>query len=434
MWSIFLICLLPRIIGSPYNPDSSDTDFGITLKGIYKDVLHDGRGNEIWDYNLDIGIKLPVGLKDEVEIKICHSKTRLDLPLLSNDFIATYHSNYRKIRLSYRKVIVPFASFTGSLGGSEHLKNVDYSLNILLSLPSGYRLRGKIDKTAYPTTVELQYDSSLSLSQFLRCATYEIETSKSLFNETTIKWAGSHSVLDSTITRDCFTLSGTINRMLANVSYSGFWFPSLLMVFEKGNLFFSLRTEGIRFAKATTEFSTAFYSLNLKIMPDNRLTLYPEVCYYTFKIACNGSIAFWPFKPVLVDLLGERRYFIGEGKISEYGVTLLGEYQLNKNLTIKGALEYATLKGNGNIVSWKPLFMGGGVDDLRDDSPALQGAGLGGMTVKLIHRLDRFVIGCGFEQIIPIWTEYKEGTAPLPPGTKAQGGRMYTFSLKYLLQ
>lgn len=277
MWSIFFICLLHRIVDtSPHNPD---TGFGITLKGIYKDILRDGNGNDIWDYNFDIGIKLPVGSKDALEIKIYHSKTLLDLPLLSNDFLATHYSNQRKIDLSYEKRIFPFASITGSLGSDKHLKNLDYSLDILLSLPSGYRLRGKIDKKAYPTTVTLRYDSSLSLSQLLHCTIYEIEASKTLFNKTTINWVGSYSLLDSTITRDCSTISGTIKRTLANISYTEFWSPSLSMAFEEGNLFFSLRTEGTRFAKATTEFSTAFYSLNLKVTPNNRLTLYPEISY-----------------------------------------------------------------------------------------------------------------------------------------------------------
>ena len=433
MWTVFLLCLLPRIIGIPYNPDNPDTDFGITLEGVYKDILHDGKGNEIWDYNLDVGVKLPVGSQDAVEIKIYYSKTLLDIPLLSNDFVATHNSDHRKIHLSYKKGIFPFASVTGSFGGNEHLKNIDYSLDILLFLPSGYRLRGEIDKKACPTTVTLQYDSSLSLSQLLHCTTYEIETSMPLFNKTIINWVGSHTLLDSTVKRDCSTISGTINRILTNASYRGLWSPSLLMAFEEGNLFLSLRTEGTRFARAITEFSTAFCFLKLKIIPNDRLILYPKISYYTSKIKGNGSIALWPFTSTLVDLLGERRYFIGEGNLIEYGAGLGGEYQINNDLTIKGGLEYATLNGDGSILSWKPLFMGAGVDDLRDDSLAIQSTGLGSVAVGLIHRLGRFVIDCRFEQIIPLWTKYKEGVSVPSPEAKAQGGRVYSFSLKYLL-
>lgn len=122
----------------------------------------------------------------------------------------------------------------------------------------------------------------------------------------------------------------------------------------------------------------------------------------------------------MIDLLGERRHFIAQGKLSEYRAALGGEYQINKGVTIKGEAEYAILNGEGNILSWRPLFMGAGIDDLRDDSLPIQSAGLGSVALGLTHRLGRFVIDYKFEQIIPIWTRYKEGISPPSPGTKTQ--------------
>ena len=81
-----------------------------------------------------------------------------------------------------------------------------------------------------------------------------------------------------------------------------------------------------------------------------------------------GVIQAWPFLDGLYGFLGERRHLIVEGELSWLHLTSSTKLHANRWFDLSGGLEYLRAKPCLTYSSWRPVIIGMGIDDLREDS------------------------------------------------------------------
>ncbi len=80
----------------------------------------------------------------------------------------------------------------------------------------------------------------------------------------------------------------------------------------------------------------------------------------------KGVVQAWPFLRGLYHFLGERRHLILDGKLSWLHASTGSSVWRTGNFLLKGALDYMQIRPDLRYSTWRPAFLGMGVDDLRE--------------------------------------------------------------------
>ena len=78
-----------------------------------------------------------------------------------------------------------------------------------------------------------------------------------------------------------------------------------------------------------------------------------------------GAVDAWPFLHGLARFIGQRRHFIGTGQLNWENITGQNSWSIVRQLRLQIGLRYLHLEPDVSYKTWRPVFMGLGVDDLR---------------------------------------------------------------------
>ncbi|MDI6839492.1 MAG: hypothetical protein QMD71_01335 [bacterium] len=206
--------------------------------------------------------------------------------------------------------------------------------------------------------------------------------------------------------------------------------PSILVIFQNSNPYITLYKKSTKFSKSSFNFSHILSTLSVEIPITNEIKVYPTLSIRKFFAEAHGWLSFWPFAEDLISTLGSKCYFTGDCNFYEYS----SYFKLNYR-AIKANVGYSSIKGRGEVTSWKPLFMGIGVDDLRMDSlpKCVDFFSLG---FSFSHNLGKLGIGYEIAQIIPIHVNGNNanGIKVSSKSLDQTRGRTYSISLNYQLK
>ncbi len=151
----------------------------------------------------------------------------------------------------------------------------------------------------------------------------------------------------------------------------------------------------------------------------------------------RGHVELWPFTPALVDLLGYRRYFKGEGELKGQRLSVSTDFRLFKNLQFHPAAHFVDLFTEGEFSSWQPEWLVFGKTDERISTLRIRRIQALLCRIGFIIPWESAEFGYYFQQWIPIRVDKRSAESvaqePSHPDLEAAnstGGRTHRFTLK----
>ena len=142
----------------------------------------------------------------------------------------------------------------------------------------------------------------------------------------------------------------------------------------------------------------------------------------------QGVIQAWPFLQGLYRFLGERRHFIVEGKLHWFHASVSSPVWERRNWGMRACLSYLQVKPDFSYASWRPYFIGMGMDDLRSGQLELIRADLLQVQIRPYYKWSQFRIDAQIAQWIPIYTKEKpDPELSTPPSGDSAGDGSNVF-------
>ena len=142
----------------------------------------------------------------------------------------------------------------------------------------------------------------------------------------------------------------------------------------------------------------------------------------------QGVIQAWPFLQGLYRFLGERRHFIVEGKLHWFHASVSSPVWERRNWGMRACLSYLQVKPDFSYASWRPYFIGMGMDDLRSGQLELIRADLLRVQIRPYYKWSQFRIDAQIAQWIPIYTKEKpDPELSTPPSGDSAGNGSNVF-------
>jgi hypothetical protein len=155
--------------------------------------------------------------------------------------------------------------------------------------------------------------------------------------------------------------------------------------------------------------------------------LLAEIEHTNLSGTIRGHVEFWPFTSGLVDLLGLRRYFLGNANAEMWRVHVAGRRELTRHWSGGLGFNLAEARMDATLDLWQPEFLGLGKTDEPVNRLGLYRFVAGVASFSVNYRVGPWSLAYGFDQIVPIksWTR-RDQTEP-----SAESGAPARASVKY---
>ncbi len=143
----------------------------------------------------------------------------------------------------------------------------------------------------------------------------------------------------------------------------------------------------------------------------------------------QGVLQAWPFLNGLYRFLGERRHFVVEGKLHWSHFAAGAEVWERPRWGMQACLSYLRVKPDFSYASWRPYFIGMGMDDLRSGSLELIRADLLQVKVSPHYKWSLFRIDAQIAQWVPVYSKERPDpeSSPAPPSGDSAGESSNVF-------
>jgi len=115
-----------------------------------------------------------------------------------------------------------------------------------------------------------------------------------------------------------------------------------------------------------------------------------------------GTVEAWPFVSGLARFLGERRHLVSTGEISWYRLRLSDEFAISRHLRLNTISQFVRVDPEFRYVTWRPLAMGMGVDDLKPGRFEISRADLIQVTLSPKLQVQKWTLHLAVSQWIPL--------------------------------
>ncbi len=145
-----------------------------------------------------------------------------------------------------------------------------------------------------------------------------------------------------------------------------------------------------------------------------------ERSHWTGKL--RGHAEIWPWTSGWIDLLGYRRYFIGETHGTFWRFNLGHTRKLHPQLQFSASLQAFDIYLEGEFTHWRPSWLIFGVEDLQMHEILLERQLAGLLGLSLTWTPGRWEVGYSVEQFFPVRAWYRDPTKQSGDGSKRPKG------------
>ncbi|MBD3403340.1 hypothetical protein GF420_10630 [candidate division GN15 bacterium] len=131
-----------------------------------------------------------------------------------------------------------------------------------------------------------------------------------------------------------------------------------------------------------------------------------------------GSAQAWPFVDGLARFLGERRHLIAEGELSWFRAQVSGEKSITPWLELGTRLDLAHVEPSARYVTWRPVALGMGIDDLQSGQLDITSADLARLSFSPTVHWRTIALSLHVSQIVPLHVADRDET----DGDSGSGG------------
>jgi hypothetical protein len=135
----------------------------------------------------------------------------------------------------------------------------------------------------------------------------------------------------------------------------------------------------------------------------------------------KGVLQAWPFLSGLYRFLGERRHFVVDGKLHWFHASASAPVWDRNRWGMRTCLSYLQVKPDFSYESWRPYFIGMGVDDLRTGQLELIRADLLRVQIRPFYKWSLFQITGEIAQWVPLHTKERPDQEPSAPSAGGDG-------------
>jgi hypothetical protein len=179
----------------------------------------------------------------------------------------------------------------------------------------------------------------------------------------------------------------------------------------------------------------------LDFQPWSRHRLVAFLVRENLSVTLRGRLESWPFTPTLIDLLGQRFYFRGDGRVIVDLTGLAYSFDRSPNLEVEADFRWLALYPRAQISTWNPQVFGFGITNLKRYCLKYERVNAINLSFGVTKSWHDLQIGYRFSQLLPVYAKKTEAegaigepSPTLPVKTRSTyGGGFHLLTLSYPL-
>ncbi len=429
------------------------------LDDVYRERIDGRNSNSLYQKRFDL-VSLLVLKSDGRDLGrlgfFAADKTeRGNLSFGQNKFRQTFSLHNEETWFSYANRIGKDFLFGLSLGTNQHgdCRNLAYAGETELGFKKSVRARMSADsKIDYYYDVNIDYqDENLSFYAPFRSDRRQIELSLNAFGGVWLGmkkgYSSGHSQHLSLEDIDEYSIKlnrsrhSTEEKLCLDLGRDFRFALSLAQIEDEWEG--RLESSAVGFGKCRLQFQAKYYAMELSLPGFiSSSPLFFGFSYSSCYADVFARLQTWPFTPIIIDLLGDRRYLEGSGNLKIYDLDAKSLRAFSERYVLKTEMSLIVLKMDGNFLTWQPVWMGMGRMNLDGSRMSLREAKLLHLSLDNHFKLNSyFSLGVLVNQYIPLSVkrgEIRSGQEEPPAGETSGdesrsvwGGTSFKVTLKH---